>query len=468
MGGIRNTAGQLPDQWHRTFWLSRFNLAIHAATAISFWGVLREFFVHRNKYWPNRIAGRAEFLAFSIAALWAAHPITSQAVTYVIQRTELLWSLALLIGMYLYLRGSRRCQPIDSEQTNQRPWWRSEMLVSIPVFWIGMSCKEPIVPTLLALPLLDRVFGDFTLATWLRRRGVYYGCLSAPVMLALPLLWRRIFDQSVVSSGGLFTQTVTPWEYWSTQPEAISIYCARVLIPVGYCFDYLWPPQTNGLLLLAEIALFSVFSLLVARAAWRGSAWSLPAALFLLCLSTTSLVPLIDLVVEHRMYLASAWLIALFAVAMESGYNAIRRSDGEVGRLPAWWGQVLVGIAVIVLIVISFQRSKVYHSPLTLWEDTVQKADWNYRAHVNYANELLKVERTDEAVQHCRTAIEQKSFCGNQTFSRRRCTTRWRWRFRNMVMSRARSRRPSGLLNSRPVEAITYCGSHRFIPHMAD
>ncbi len=387
------------------------NIGIHASAVIVLWGVLRELLVRRRDHWPAAIADRSEWLAALIAALWAVHPITSQAVTYVIQRAESLWSLAFLVGFYLFLRGSRAGEaPETSDQTAPRSWFRSSLLWSIPCFWLGIACKEPIVATLFALPLCDRLFGHFSWQTWWQQRRVYYGVLFAPLAIALPLLLSRVLDRSATSSGGFFTQTITPLEYWSTQPEAVLIYLSRVLVPVGFCFDYLWPPQSNVALVIVESALFMAALLITIRSLIRGRAWSLLAALFFLCLSTTCLIPLIDLVVEHRMYLASAWLIAGLVVGVVLGCEALRNRNAKVGD--AAMSRVLTLVAVvgvILLAAICFQRSSVYQSSLALWEDTADKADWNYRAHVNYANELLKEGRTDEAVAECRAAIKQTS-----------------------------------------------------------
>ena len=62
------------------------NLAVHALAALTLFAILRRTFASPRL--PRRYAEAAGGLALAAAALWAAHPLGTQAVTYVVQRAE--------------------------------------------------------------------------------------------------------------------------------------------------------------------------------------------------------------------------------------------------------------------------------------------------------------------------------------------------------------------------------------------
>ena len=284
-----------------------FNMAVHLAASMALWGVMRELLVHRRSHWPSAIGSNAAGIAFTVTLLWAVHPITTQAVAYVIQRAESMWSLGFLSGFYLFLRAGRA-----ADTTAKR---NGILALSILCFWLGMACKEPIVVALAILPIADRVFHHNSTTRPFRHRRKYYGVLLMPVVIAAPLvILPGMLQKSQTSSVGLFVEAVNPIEYWRTQPEALLVYAGKILLPVRQCFDYLWPPQNHPAVLLVEWIALITLVLFCIRGIYRRQAWCLFPALFLLCVSTTSMVPMIDLVVEHRIYLASAWLIASLVI----------------------------------------------------------------------------------------------------------------------------------------------------------
>ena len=78
------------------------NIAIHIACALLLFGLVR-----RTLALPRlepRVGGAASDLAFASALLWVVHPLTTDAVTYITQRTESLMALCYLLTLYASLR----------------------------------------------------------------------------------------------------------------------------------------------------------------------------------------------------------------------------------------------------------------------------------------------------------------------------------------------------------------------------
>jgi len=129
------------------------------------------------------------------------------------------------------------------------------------------------------------------------------------------------------------------FEYARSQPGVILHYLRLVFWPQPLVLDYSWPPaQTVGDILPGAIV---VAGLLAATgyAFWKWPAWGLLGAWFFLLLApTSSVMPLADLAVEHRMYLplaAIAVVVVLGAYAVSGALALSRAAQGNGSRLPA-------------------------------------------------------------------------------------------------------------------------------------
>ena len=80
-----------------------FNLALHLASALVLFGVLRRTFESERLH--ARFATPAPWLAAAIALIWEVHPLQTESVTYIVQRSELLMGLFLLLTLYCFIRG---------------------------------------------------------------------------------------------------------------------------------------------------------------------------------------------------------------------------------------------------------------------------------------------------------------------------------------------------------------------------
>lgn len=414
------------------------NIGIHATNVLLLWLLLRLLFAWEPSPWAELIRSNSETFAFWSALIWGVHPITTQAVAYTVQRYESLWSGFLLFGLLLYLHDLRR-KLTDNVASLLTP----ALALAIVSFWVGMGCKEPIVLSLLALPVCDYVLGRWSGRQWLQQRLPLLGILFLPVLIAIPIhVVPSLTNDSIDTSAGFFATMVSPGEYWITQPEATFLYVSKILWPLDLCFDYLWPAQSEPIRLALEWLAFLVLIAATIFGVWHRRGWGLFAAFALLNLSTTYLIPLTDLVVEHRVYLASAWFISLLPhlvwliisiwnlcqglkIASDRATRSMELSEslaasrvGDETRFSKAAFQVAVSCMVVVLAVLTFNRSRVYESPLNLWKQTVEVAPWNYRARVNYADELRSADQYQEAVEQCLLALQLDSFKREPAFQR--------------------------------------------------
>ena len=303
----------------------------------------------------------ATLLAFTIALLWTVHPLQTEAVTCVIQRTELLMGFFYLLTLYLFLRSVASARPAR---------WQVPLVAACLA---GMACKEVMVSAPLLLWLYDRTFvaGSF-MEAWRRRRPLY---------LSLAATW-LLLGFLVVGTGGRggtvgFGLGVSPWDYALTQCRAIVMYLKLSIWPHPLVLDYGTELERNLGAVLPQALLLVALVAGTAVALWRRPVlgW-LGAWFFVILAPSSSVLPLTsETIAEHRMYLPLAAVVALAVWGLHS--------------LPGRRGLILAGMLAVAFGWLTVERNRDYRSTLLLWRDTVEKYPGNPRAHSNYGKALL-------------------------------------------------------------------------------
>jgi len=315
--------------------------------------------------------------AFAVALLWTLHPLQTEAVTYITQRTESLMGLFFLLTFYCFIRAV----------SSPRPWpWR---VLTVLACLGGVGSKEVAATAPLLVFLYDRTFvaGTFR-GTWHRRRWLHVGLAATWVPLALLVAgtgWNR---------GGTagFDVGVSPWAYWRTQFEAVAVYLKQALWPHPLIFEYgtFW----RGFREAAPFALIVVPLVIATGAAlWRRPVAGFLGAWFFAILAPTSVVPgTIQMIVEHRMYLP---LAAVIAGAVGGLYAVLGR------RSLVLWLVLAVGLGWL-----AFERNEIYGSELALWRDTVAKVPHNARARYNLGIAYSEQGQYAQAIEQEEAALQ--------------------------------------------------------------
>jgi len=357
------------------------NLAIHLLAGLTLFGIVRRTLRNSN-------------LALAIAILWTVHPLLTESVTYISERSELLMGLFYLLTLYCFIRANLE---IRTERSDR--YFNSKFeIFSIAACLLGMASKQSMVTAPVVVFLYDRTFvaGSFREA-WRRRRGYYLGLAGTWVLLAI--LMAGPGDPQIGSGHG-----VTAWAYAATECQVVLKYIRLALWPHPLVLDYGsgvvrpgWAVLPYGAVVVAVLA--GTAWLLVGQ--FRDSkfevrnfrALGFTAAFFFLVLApTSSFVPVgPQPMAENRMYLPLAAIVVLVA----AGIHAV------AGRMR---GLVFAALAV-VLAVLTIQRNAVYASGLSIWTDTVVKCPQSARAHSNLGAALYRAGRKPEATGQLEEAV---------------------------------------------------------------
>ena len=373
------------------------NVAIHVLAGLVLLGIVHRTFASielRDRYRPA-----AAGLAIASALIWIVHPLQTEAVTYVIQRSESLASLFYLITLYGAIRGA------DSARA-----WRW-YVVSVASCALGMGSKPVMVTAPVAILIYDRMFLARSFRElWDARRGLYFGLFAT--LGLMPLLFAN-GPQEWRTSAGLGVSGVTPALYAGTEPGVIVHYLRLCLWPHPLCLDYDWPiARTASAIVVPAVTIAALVSL-TAWALWKRSRLGFLGVWFFLVLApTSSVIPIADPAFEHRLYLP---LAAVTVLGVWGGYEVTvalaRRFDW-----PAATRSIVAVLALLSIVGLftarTIARNFDYRSAIAIWTDTVAKHPANPRAHTNLGMAYLTDRRGDEALSQFYEAVRIDSSYG--------------------------------------------------------
>ncbi len=353
-----------------------FNLAVHLLTALILFGIIRRTL--RLPQYHLSYARSAPWIAMAVTLLWTVHPLATQGVTYIIQRSESMMALCYLLTIYFALRGS--------QSRHYLAWHVAAILVNA----IGMGCKAVMVTAPIAVLLYDWCFLSRSLSKSMRMRWVLYVGLAAGwAVLLFTGVARGVLtpDSAGIATVGFSVREITPMQYLLTQPTVILHYLRLSFWPTPLCLDYGWTAVQSPLQILVPSVI--ILGLLVVSV-WgllRRHALGFVGFIFFLILSpTSSFIPIRDVIFEHRMYLPLAAVITFVVLLADRAYGRLfaRLNFGpSLGRPVA---AITVFCAAVLLTIGTSLRNEMYQSGITIWRDALVTNPANVRAHNHLAH----------------------------------------------------------------------------------
>ncbi len=351
------------------------NLLLHLLTGLTLFGLVRRLLAAWQPAEP------ATGWALAVAGLWLVHPLQTETVTCVVQRTEGMLGLFYLLSLYTAVRGA----------TSARPgrWYAA----AIAAAFAGMATKEVMVTVPLVLFVLDRTFlaGSWK-GAWQQRKGLYSGLAASWLLLGF-LLFASGGNRGTAAGFGL---GVTPWTYALTQCEAITTYLGLALWPRTLVVDYGTDIVTRATQVIPQglTVLVLVAATAVALRS-RSLAGCFGAWFFIILSPSSSFVPLVtQTIAEHRMSLPLAAVTAGVAATLHA-------TLGRRGLFVCLALGVALGARTVA-------RNADYRSEVSILEATIAQRPANARAWNNLGNALARAGKTDEAQAALRTALRLK------------------------------------------------------------
>lgn len=395
----------LLDGWHPR-WFRVVNLLIHACNSMLAYLLL--LVVLRKPVARGMLpSSSALFIAGTAALLFAVHPLATESVTYIIQRFTSLVMLFSLLALWLHFLS------LDEESSKVRRW--ALRIGSVVTMLLAMQSKENSV----VIPVLAVLIDWLTRGTNLRRTLKH----SLPLLLCLPLIPLLVFLTSAAQHGWDFgwhaavnivnsrDEPLKHWHYLVTQFTVVAHYLRLMVWPSGQNIDPEWPSY-DSLWQEHVLASLGVLCALLALTWWmfrRGRGTDVRSALgwtftlwFFAAISISSgVVPLPDMMAEHRSYMASLGIFILAACLLDRLRMVHWRQGVMQKAVPA-----LVLVAAGALAWATCARNEVWRTNESLWQDTVAKSPNKYRTWGNLGTAYSRKGKDEKAVVCYRKALE--------------------------------------------------------------
>lgn len=355
-----------------------FNLLIHIANGILVFFLSQALFRKLSGAYSKNIY----LMALFAALVFTAHPLQTQAVTYIAQRYSSMAAFFYLASVFSYLMA----RDVNS---GQRPLTRYGFFLAS--FFCGIfaflskqnSASLPLAILLLEYACYDQTWKGWKKKLWIILPGVllsgFFYAYNMGVFRNELQIATLLDDVSEVTHE---TKGIGRWQYLCTQFNVISIYIRLLLIPIHQMLDYSYPFKSGFFDGATPYAFFFLAGVFIAG--WRfrktnpiifvGILW------FFITLSVeSSIFPIRDALFEHRLYLP------MFGFSVVAAYACERLFTKR--RLPA---SVLAIVVVLSLSVAAHSRNAVWRSDIALWSDVVSKNPLNYRGFNNLGYSFMQ------------------------------------------------------------------------------
>lgn len=360
------------------------NIVLHAAVSVLLFLVLRRLGV------PG---------AWLAGAIFALHPVHAESVAWVTERKNLLSGVCYLLAMLAYLRfeptlarPSERDADAAGSETPSRRWGFYALAL---LAFVAALLSKSVTATLPAV-LLVIAWWRWGKLPW---RVVWPTLPLFAVGITSGLITAMLEVKQVGARGAQFDLTLP--ERFLVAGRAAWFYATKLVAPIELSFIY---PRWRIDAAAPWQWLYPIGAVLLLALTWYKRESFGRGTLAALLIFGGTLLPALgffnvypfrfSFVADHFQYLASAALIALFAAVVVH----------VCSRRPPLQGAI--GAALLVLLaVLTFQRSKAFANPETLWTDTLAKNPQSFLAHNNLGALRRATGDLDAAQQHFEAAI---------------------------------------------------------------
>jgi tetratricopeptide (TPR) repeat protein len=341
-----------------------------------------------RRFWPSVL----------IAAVWAVHPASTESVTNIVGRADLLAAMAVLSGFLMYLKSR-----------DASGWVRGAWLAGLAaVTTIGVFSKESAVAILPVIVLYELVWwskkGTDDISGRLRMLKIGLPEMSSVPFLAVPIavmLWKRsaVLAASPPAEFPFTDNPIVGADWWTGRLTAIKV-VARYLVltfwPANLSCDY-----SFGQIQLARGAAADWFACGIVLAAaiaivlahrWNRNAFFLACFAFLNFVPASNLFfPIGTIMADRLLYLPSLGLLACLVLAV---YACAQKTKFAM-LAPVVLGAIVSGFAVRTWV-----RNQDWQSELALATHDVRVSPRSYKLHQLLAASLFELDPAHSNIDH--------------------------------------------------------------------
>ncbi|MBI5598336.1 MAG: tetratricopeptide repeat protein [Deltaproteobacteria bacterium] len=353
------------------------------------------------------------FMATAASLIFVAHPVQTQAVTYIVQRFTSLATLFYLLSIILYAKARLESQPTGPALGKRTALFYAGSLVSAV---LAMKTKEISFTLPFVIALYEFVFFK---DGW-KKRFLYI----FPFLLTLAIIPLSVIGAGVAGERPLANvfndlarplyekAVITRGVYLLTQTRVMVTYVRLLFLPVNQNLDYDYPLYGSFLepgvflsfLFLLSIIAAALYLFMRSRKTGNGHGLLISFGIFWFFITLSvesSVIPIKDVIFEHRLYLPGIGAIIAFTSCAFYAFERMKINMAVAAT-------VLIATTVLPLGAAAYMRNRIWRDGLTLWSDVAAKSPAKARGHINLGHYYADAGRLDDAVREMKLAIRLK------------------------------------------------------------
>ena len=373
------------------FYYHLVNLIIHLINACLVWWITLLIFSSPALN-DNPIIKQKKVIAFFTALLFVSHPLATQSITYICQRFACLVTMFFLLSLILYVKAR-----LSNKGNISKTLLFACSLISAV---LAMLTKE----NAFTLPFAIVLFELFFLRTkkfsinFKDYRVILLLAAFLGVMLIIPLQFSFSIFKPIPPRLG-HTYFLTPVNYLFTQFSVIVKYIQLLLLPIDQKLNYDFPISNNFFeirtilcfLFLLSLIILAIFLFNKHRVISFCIFW-----FFLTSLIESSLIPIDDVIWEHRTYLPSFGFFLILTLGI---YFFL------------WNKSKYLTISIFVLLIgsnsyLTYERNKIWKDDPSLLNDNVAKTPNLTRVLLNRGIAYRRLGQWEKAIDDYSRVID--------------------------------------------------------------
>ncbi len=418
-----------------------FNLIIHLSNAILIY-FLMNILLNLVRVKSEKIEQSKKIIPFLVSLLFVVHPLHIESITYIYQRFTPLVTFFYLASLIFYIRFRRLSFTLNDDPTidkiddkpdkttkkkskkkkgkkksSKPPVKKPEKSTKTPhhqtkgyIYYLlcltslvlGMYSKEIMFSAPIMIILIEIYFFDGFKNGFIKRWKSFIPILLTFLVIPLTyIFWVKGMGFSNIDLNNISRDTYgySRFIYLSTQFNVLMRYLRLFFIPTGLNLDYDFPisktpfeyPTFLHLLILIGLFIIGIRLYKKHRLISFGIIW-----FFITISITSSIIPIKDVIFEHRTYLPS---IGFFITTILLIYLIC--PTRLTNKIP-----LLIIIVCLIFSVLTYKRNELWRDPIKLWSDVVKKSPNKYRPYVNLGNAYNRQEKYEKAIENYLIAIK--------------------------------------------------------------
>lgn len=347
--------------------------------------------------------------------LFAVHPVNTQAVTYISNRSTLMATCFYLVSFLCFIKGAIAKFYLKifllfflSAVFFVLGFGSKIIIITAPVlFFIYYLCVIPQNSSLIKRAFLDKL-----------PVSILAGIAATPLILILiskyithqrltemsNTLLSKFLGQALMTislTKDYFSSTI----YLLTEFKVIVFYYLKMTIfPFNQNIDPDFPvaggitdfSALSGLFIIISILIIGLYFYKKNRLITFGIFW-----VYITLLPTSSIIPLIDTVAEHRMYLPYVGIVIIVSAFSNNFYL----KDPLNSKKRVAYSLIFILFPIILFSILTVQRNFIWKDEISLWLDAGKKSPWLRRPFNNLGEAYEKNADYQKAIQALKKAI---------------------------------------------------------------